>query len=380
MNRLMRRLLSLPKVMVLAMALVALWFIGYLDYYTGREFAVSPFYLVPICWAAWVNGRKTGFLFAIIGAETWFAADLISGAIYQDFFIGYWNTLMLFVFFLTVVYLLTAFQATSQALEKTLEQRTSALKALEEEVRERKRLEAFNLQAERLAVAGQMAAQVAHEVRNPLGSITLNLDLINKEIGRLAAGTGHSPDEGRVLLKDVREEVCRIGRVVEEYLQFARLPKSQRAPMDMNAFLKQKLGFLYSDLDRAKVKLRTQFDPAPMKINADPDQLWQVVLNLIRNSCEAMPGGGELTIATGRIGGEALLRVSDNGKGMTHEQSQQLFEPFFTTKQEGIGLGMVLVHQIVSEHGGHIECETISGKGSTFTIFLPLTKQTEMFP
>ena len=88
-----------------------------------------------------------------------------------------------------------------------------------------------------------------------------------------------------------------------------------------------------------------------------------------------MPGGGELTISTWRDGGQALLRVSDNGKGMTQEQVKRVFTPFFTTKKEGTGLGLALVQQIVTEHGGHIECDGTSGQGSTFTIVLPLVEK-----
>jgi signal transduction histidine kinase len=279
---------------------------------------------------------------------------------------------MLFVFFLVVVYLLAAFQTAQYHLEETVERRTSALQS---EIKERKRLEAAKLQSERLAMVGTMAAQVAHEVRNPLGSIVLNLDLMYKEIDHLGAGSGHLPDEGRTLVRDMRAEVRRIQRVIEDYLQFARLPKLQRQPVDLNSFLDQKLAFQGSEFSMGGVTLRTHFDPALKTINADAEQLWQAMLNLIRNSLEAMPNGGELTIGTWRDAGQALLRVSDNGKGMTEEQLHRVFEPFFTTKREGTGLGLALVQQIVIEHGGHIECESASGKGSTFTIFLPLVEK-----
>jgi signal transduction histidine kinase len=316
MNRQMQRLLFLPKPVVVVLALALMSLIGSLDRITGRDFALSAFYLMPICWAAWVTGRGIGIMLAMASAVTWFIGDLISGLIYRHPLTPYWNALMLLAFFLIVVYLLTAFQTAHYHLEETVKRRTAALQA---EMKERKRLEAAKLQAERLAAVGTMAAQVAHEVRNPLGSITLNLDLIDKEIDLLAGGTGHLPDEGRTLVKDMREEVRRIQRVIEDYLQFARLPKLQRQPVDLNAFLDQKLAFQSSELERTNVKLRTHFDPALTKIIADAEQLWQAILNLIRNSLDAMPNGGELTIGTWRNGGQAMLRASDNGKGMTEE-------------------------------------------------------------
>jgi len=373
MNRLMQRLLSLPKPAVVVLALALMMLIGSVEYTTERDFALSAVYLVPICWACWAAGRGIGIMVAIAGAVTWFMADLKSGFVYPHPWIPYWNALMLFALFLTVVSLLSAFQTARYRLEETVELRTAAL---QEEIKERKRLEAAKVQAERLAVVGTMAAQVAHEVRNPLGSITLNLDLTFKEIDLLAGGNGHLPDEGRTLVTDMRAEVRRIQRVIEDYLQFARLPKVQRQPVDLNGFLDRKLGFLRSELEQSNVKLRTHFDPALPSINADAEQLWQTVLNLVRNSREAMPDGGELIIGTWREGARALLRVSDNGKGMTGEQVKRVFEPFFTTKKEGTGLGLALVQQIVTEHDGHIECESTNGKGSTFTIFLPLMEKT----
>ncbi len=296
MNQRTQRSGGLPKPVVAVLAFAVVLLVGFLDYLTGRDLALSAFYLIPVCWAAWLAGRWIGFLLALSGAAIWFIADSMSGLVYAHPLIPYWNALMLLVFFLVVVHLLTAFQTTVRSLEETVQQRTAALSALEAEIKERKRLEVAKLQAERLAVIGKMAAQVAHEVRNPLGSITLNLDLITKELGWLADGDGHSPDEGRVLVAEMRAEVCRIGRVIEDYLQFARLPKLQRQPVALNAFLEQKLAFLRTELEQANVKLSTHFDPALPTINADANQLWQAMLNLIRNSREAMPRGGELTI------------------------------------------------------------------------------------
>jgi len=369
MNRLRLFLSSLPKAVIVVLSSVLMVLIGLLDYMTGRDFAVSAFYLLPICWGAWFVGRRAGIFLATASIAAWFLADYLSGHSYRHPLTPYWNALMLLILFLVVVYLLSAFQAAHYHLEETVQRRTEAL---QREIAERRRLETAKLQAERLATVGTMAAQVAHEVRNPLSSITLNLDLIQKEIDKLAGAPAHPPEEGRALVEDMRAEIQRIQRVIKDYLQFARLPKLQRRSLALNEFLTEKLAFLRAELAQANVKLSTHFDPALATIHADAEQLWQAVLNLTRNSCEAMPGGGELTVGTWRDGGQALLRVGDNGKGMTPEQLQRVFTPFFTTKKEGTGLGLALVQQIVTEHGGHIECDSASGRGSTFTIVLPL--------
>jgi signal transduction histidine kinase len=370
MNRFLNQLWSPPKPVVVVLAWVLTFLIGSLDYLTGRDFAVSPYYLVPLCWAGWVAGRRAGIWLAFASTITWFVSDYMSGYFYQHTLTPVWNALMFLILFLFVVYLITGFKAAQYHLEDTVQERTAALQA---EIQERKKLEAAKIQSERLAMVGTMAAQVAHEIRNPLGSITFNLDLIHREIDQLARADGHSPNEARTLANEMRAEVRRIQRVIEDYLQFARLPKLQRQPVALNGFLDQKLAFLRTELERDKVKLRTHFDPALPAINADAEQLWQAMLNLIRNSRQAMSDGGELTIGTWRDGNRALVRITDNGKGMTEDQLQKLFMPFFTTKREGTGLGLALVQQIVTEHGGHVECESVAGQGSTFTIFLPMT-------
>ncbi|MGO9245997.1 MAG: two-component system sensor histidine kinase NtrB [Verrucomicrobiia bacterium] len=369
MRRLIQRPLLLPKQTVMALALVLVASIGVVDYRMGSEVHVTAFYLIPISWVCWTVGRKTGLVVAAIATAVWLIAYRMSGYTPGHSVILYWNSLMLFAFFVVVVYLLSAFQTAHDYLEETVQQRTAALQA---EIAQRERAEAAKLQAERLATAGTMAAEVAHEVRNPLGSITLNLDLIRKEIDKLAESASCSPEEGRVLVNDMREEVHRIQHVIEEYLQFARLPKAQRQPLSLNEFLDQKLAFMQAAFDEAKVEQRTEFDASLDPVDVDADQLWQAMLNLIRNGLEAMPKGGVMTVSTQRDGDQVLLRVTDTGAGMSEKQAQQVFKPFLSTKAKGTGLGLTLAQQIVTEHGGHIECSSAVGKGSTFTIYLPL--------
>jgi signal transduction histidine kinase len=269
------------------LALPLILCVGALDFITGRDLVTSPFYLLPICWVAWLAGCRAGLILAVVSTAVWFTGDLQHGYAYPQGAIPYWNAFMLLVFFCLVVYLLTAFHDAHAHLEDTVVKRTAALYA---EIAERKRLESAKIQAERMAMVGLMAAEVAHEVRNPLGAIALNLDLIQKEIESLAGTSSHAPDEGGVLISDMRGEVLRIQHVLEDYLQFARLPTPQFRPVDLQDLLENKLAFMRGAIGQAGVTLRTSFDPSLKTVNADPEQLWQAVLNLIRNGIEACPG------------------------------------------------------------------------------------------
>lgn len=349
-------------VTVFATLLIAL--ASYIDNISGRNFGLSAFYLIPICWVCWKAGRNLGIVMSVASAIAWL---YLNGFIYKHPFIAFWNTFMLLVLYLVVVFLLSAFQKAHRSLAGTV----SALKV---EMAERKRLEQAALQAERLATVGTMAAQVAHEVRNPLGSITLNLDLLEREYSK-SDGAPIAPDEKLELFEDIRAEIQRIKKVIEYYLKFARLPRLERHPLELNEFLGEKLAFMGGEFQKAKVKFHTNFDGAVGQVNADSEQLWQATLNLIHNSMEAMPDGGELTVGTRREGEQARIRVSDQGQGMSEQQMRNVFNPFFTTKPSGTGLGLALVQQIAVEHGGHVECESHVGKGTTFTIFLPSTEK-----
>jgi signal transduction histidine kinase len=370
MSKLMDYALLPPKRAIVAMALLLTGLIGVADYATIHQLSLSPFYLIPICWACWAAGRRTGLLLAAASALIWFVADMATGHPHSNRTVVYWNALMLLVLFSGVVFLLAAFQAASEHLEKTVQLRTAAL---QQEMAERKRLEQAKLQAERLAAVGTMAAQMAHEVRNPLGSITLNLDLVDKEVAKLSEISGHSAEEASLLVREMRSEVRRIKQVVEDSLQFVRPPKPNRHPLAVNALLEQKLASMLGTFEQARVKLRTEFDPALVAVDADADQIWEAVLNLIRNSLEAMPAGGDLLVSTRREGKQALVRVTDSGAGISPDQLALVFRPFFTTKAEGTGLGLALAQQIAIEHGGYVECDSVERRGSTFTISLPLT-------
>ncbi len=363
--------LSPPKRGIVTMALLLAALIGVSDYVTRHKFSLAPFYLVAICWACWAAGRRAGLLLAAISAGIWLVADVAVGNSYPNRPIMYWNALMLLVLFIGVVFLLAAFRTAHDHLEEEVQRRTAAL---QQEIADRRRAEQAKLQAERLATVGTMAAKVAHEVRNPLGSITLNLDLVGKEIAALAKDSRHSAEEGSQLVEEIRSEIHRIKHVIDDYLQLARPRAPERQPLAVNALLERRLAFMLASFEQARVKLRTEFDPALGAVHVDVDQIWEAVLNLIQNSLEAMPDGGELFVSTRRENKYALICVTDTGIGINREKIAVVFRPFMTTKRQGTGLGLTLVQQVALDHGGHVDCDSVEGRGSTFTIFLPLTE------
>jgi signal transduction histidine kinase len=357
------------RVVATAVAVMLAIAFGLVDYLTGREWVISAFYLLPICIAGWMAGRSVGLAVGALCAALWFLSDLFSGPAYQHPLILVWNAVMLFVSFFIVVWLLTAFRSSYYYLEQTVERRTAALRT---EMEERKRLEHAKLQAERLAVVGSMAAQVAHEIRNPLGAISLNLDLIGQELKAVVNSNGRSADECQALLREMRSQVLRIRQVLQEYLRFARMPKSRRTVLSLRRLFEEKLDFLQPVLDQKHVELSKTLDPELPPVRADAEQLWEAFLNLIRNALDAMPDGGNLAVSAKRNGAEAMVSISDDGRGMTDEEARNLFVPFFTTKSDGTGLGLAYAQRVINEHGGKIDCATARGKGSTFSIQLPL--------
>jgi PAS domain S-box-containing protein len=244
--------------------------------------------------------------------------------------------------------------------------------AILRDVTQRKVLEEEKLRAERLAVIGTMSARLAHEIRNPLSSITLNIELVRDEIEALTKLDSAAGTEARALLQSLDSEVRRIQRVTEDYLKFARMPKPVRESVRLNDVLSQGMSFMESLFEATHVTVETHLDEALPAIQADESQLWQAVLNLVRNAIEAMPHGGRLIVGTERHDRFCVLTLTDTGKGMTAQERAQVFKPFFSTKSGGTGLGLPLTQQIITEHGGTIDCESTAGQGTTFVIKLPI--------
>lgn len=228
------------------------------------------------------------------------------------------------------------------------------------------------VRSERLAAVGKMAAVITHEVRNPLSSIGLNAELLEEEIGKIAAGT--PAEEARTLLRTMQKEVDRLTAITEEYLRFARLPRPRLEREQVNAIVSGVVEFQREELGLRGVRVEASLEDGLPPVDADEAQLRQALLNLIKNAADAMAGagGGRLRVATGRgPDGMVEVRVSDTGPGIAPEVVGRIFEPFFSTKEGGTGLGLALTQQIVAEHGGRIDVESQVGRGTTFVVRLP---------
>lgn len=222
--------------------------------------------------------------------------------------------------------------------------------------------------AERLAAVGRISAQITHEIRNPLNAIGLNAELLAEEI----AGLSGPAAEARTLLAAISREVDRLNGVAEEYLRFARVPREATDRHDVGELLGHLLDFLSPELAAARVQVRRQLGRGLPPVRGDEARLRAVFLNLLRNSREAMPEGGTITVTTRTADpGAVEILVEDTGGGIPPDDLTRVFEPFYSTKERGTGLGLAFTQQVMEEHGGSIRCESTVGRGTVFTLRLP---------
>jgi two-component system NtrC family sensor kinase len=227
------------------------------------------------------------------------------------------------------------------------------------------------IRSERLAAVGQIAAQITHEVRNPLSSIGLNAELLEEELEGLPSPASQR-NEARALVRAIVKEVDRLTEITEEYLRFARLPQARLEKERLEPMVRSLLDFMAGELNARGIILESDLDAANCWVAADEHQLRQALLNLVRNAADAMPKGGRLRVTAKRPdSSRVILELTDTGEGIAPEHVAKIFDPFFSTKKGGTGLGLALTQQIVSDHGGTIELRSKPGQGTTFTIGLP---------
>jgi signal transduction histidine kinase len=234
-----------------------------------------------------------------------------------------------------------------------------------EEVMERLRRQHWDmLRAEQLAAVGQLAAGVAHEVRNPLMAI--------KMLVEAGMRPGRRNDLSEEDLRVIRGEIVRIEETVEHFLSFARLPAPNRQVCDLRDALGPSLDLMRARARRQQVELFVSMPAGPVPVDLDASQFHQVLLNLLMNALDAMPQGGRVLLSVAIAGKFARLSVLDTGTGISPEMQARLFTPFASGKPTGTGLGLSLARRIIEEHGGTIRGENHPDGGACFTIVLPL--------
>jgi len=244
----------------------------------------------------------------------------------------------------------------SQQMEEKIEKTTADLRKAETQL----------IRSEKLAALGQLAAGIAHEIRNPLTSINI---LIHSLAESFPSENSHRED-----LRVIEEEIHRINEIIDQFLRFAKPAPPLFEKTEVLPIFEETLQLLRPQIERLRISIQKDFRSLPL-ITIDKEQMKQVILNLLMNAIQAMPEGGRLGLS-GQVSGDHYwlqFSIKDSGIGIPPEDMDKLFDPFFSTKEGGIGLGLSIAHRIIDQHHGRIEVESTSGKGTLFTLWLPIS-------
>jgi len=243
----------------------------------------------------------------------------------------------------------------SQQMEEKIQKTTADLRKAEAQL----------IRSEKLAALGQLAAGIAHEIRNPLTSINILIHSLTEKFP--------SEDSHREDLNVIEEEIDRINEILDRFLRFAKPAPPLLERTEVAPIFEETLQLIRPRMAKQRIHVQKEFQNLPM-ILMDREQMKQVVLNLLLNAIQAMPGGGTLTLRGqhSKDGQWITVSVQDSGVGIPDEDMDKLFDPFFSRKEGGIGLGLSIAHRIIDQHRGKIEVESDPGKGTLFTIWLPI--------
>ncbi len=281
-----------------------------------------------------------------------------------------------------------AFNTMCDSLEKTQKELELHNQTLEEKVRERtQKLEEVQkqvIQSEKMAAVGQLAAGVAHELNNPLGGI---LGYAQFALEKMSNGQLPEKDFNAIqrYLSDIELQARRCKMIVKNLLKFSRSSdKMEFDLVDVNSALEETFVFTSHQLGMKDIHLDVSLQPSLPKVMGNVNLLQQVFTNILINSMQSMPAGGDLKVTTifnppvGEFGGAVEIAFTDSGVGIPEENRNKIFEPFFTTKKvgEGTGLGLSVSYGIIRDHGGDIKLDSVVGTGSTFTVVLPIVRET----
>ena len=229
------------------------------------------------------------------------------------------------------------------------------------DITELKQLQKKLVTSEKMAALGEVAAKVAHEIRNPLVSVGGFAKRLEKKLD------GNLQEYAGIIVK----EVSRLEGILREILGFVKDVRLAKEPVDLNLLLDEIVRLMESDIEERGIALKKQYQEIP-EIFIDPNRVKEAIVNIITNAVQALSGAGAVEIRTYMHGHEVVLEVRDTGKGIPEAELPSIFNPFFTTKSSGTGLGLAITHRIIQEHNGWIEVESILDQGTVFRIYLPI--------
>jgi signal transduction histidine kinase len=221
--------------------------------------------------------------------------------------------------------------------------------------------------AQRLAEVGTLTGGLAHEIKNPLSTVQLNLQLLQEDLD--PSDPAHSRLINR--MATAGREVSRLRDILDDFLRYAGKIELRRQKVELNALLEELADFFAPQAQLNRVQLRVKPGPGPLTASVDPRLIKQTVLNLMINALQAMPTGGELILSASADDGQAVIDVVDTGPGISPDAVDKIFQAYYSTRKGGTGLGLAMARRIVEEHGGAITVRSELGKGSDFRISLP---------
>jgi two-component system sensor histidine kinase HydH len=307
-------------------------------------------YYLPIIYAALAFGWRGGLL-AAVASTICYIPHILSWRHQPIYAMSQYAELILF-FLVGYAAGLLADQGRKQ--RQQLEAATRQLQDSFEQVK----------RADRLSAVGQLAASLAHEIRNPLGSIEGAANIIR------SPGTPDEIREGS--LNIIQKECQRLNRLLTNLLDFARPRQPEYQSVDLPRLIDSVFALVGVNAQLQHVTLSKTVLSAPASLESDPEQLKQVLLNLIMNAIQAMRDGGQIEVTVDTHDGAGVISVKDEGIGIAEQHLDRVFDPFFTTKDTGTGLGLSVAHQVITQQGGLIKAERNPDRGMTFSISLPL--------
>ncbi len=317
-------------------------------------------YLLPIVYAALFFGWRGGLASATLAAVSYIPHIILAWRGSPRYAIN--PSAEIIVYFLVGLVsgvLADRERRRSEELQRTTQELRTVYRELQDSFEKLKR-------ADRLSAIGHLAASLAHEIRNPLGSIEGAANILGR-----AETTERLRHE---FLGIIKKECARLNRLLTNLLDFARPRPLEFQTVSAATLIDGVIALISHTAEQGGIAIRRSIPASVPSIESDPEQIKQVLLDLAINAIQAMPDGGNLEFAVSRKDGTIVLSVKDEGEGVPPEHMDRMFDPFFTTKEAGTGLGLSVANQIAEQHGGAIVAERNRGKGMTFSVQLPLQR------